>query len=33
LEKIFDEPEFKTYRYHNLRTFRIGVSIEGTQVL
>ena len=26
LEKIFDEPEFKTYRYQNLRTFRIGIE-------
>ena len=30
LQKIFDEPEFKTYRYQNLRTFRIGISVEGT---
>jgi hypothetical protein len=32
LQKIFDEPEFRTYRYQNLRTFRIGVSIEGTHI-
>jgi hypothetical protein len=30
LEKVFDEPEFKTFRYQNLRTFRIGVGFEGT---
>jgi hypothetical protein len=32
LDKIFDEPEFKTYRYQNLRTFRIGISVEGTNL-
>src|SRR5216683_2655504 len=32
LGKIFDEPEFKTYRYQNLRTFRIGISVEGTHI-
>ena len=32
LEKIFDEAEFKTYRYQNLRTFRIGISVEGTHL-
>jgi hypothetical protein len=30
LEQIFDEPEFKTYRYQNLRTFRVGIAIDGT---
>ncbi len=30
LEKVFDEPEFKTYRYQNIRTFRIGISVEGS---
>jgi hypothetical protein len=30
LEKIFDEPEFKTYRYQGLRTFRVGIGIDGT---
>lgn len=29
LQQIFDEPEFKTYRYQN-RSFRIGISVEGT---
>src|SRR5713101_1509283 len=32
LGKIFDEPEFKTYRYQNLRTFRVGISVEGTHI-
>ena len=32
LEKIFDEAEFKTYRYQNLRTFRIGITVEGTHL-
>jgi hypothetical protein len=32
LGKIFDEPEFKTYRYQSLRTFRIGISAEGTHI-
>lgn len=28
IDKVFDEPEFKTYRYQN-RTFRVGVNQEG----
>src|SRR5271157_3280078 len=32
LEKIFDEAEFKTYRYQNLRTFRIVITAEGTHL-
>jgi hypothetical protein len=28
LQKIFDEPEFKTFRYQN-RSFRIGINIDG----
>ena len=31
LQQIFDEPEFKTYRYQN-RTFRIGISVDGTTI-
>ncbi len=31
LQKIFDEPEFKTFRYQN-RSFRIGISVDGTSV-
>lgn len=29
LQQIFDEPEFKTYRYQNYRSFRIGISVDG----
>ena len=32
LQQIFDEPEFKTYRYQNYRSFRIGISVEGSQL-
>src|SRR5262249_55270713 len=32
LEQIFDEAEFKTYRYQNYRTFRVGVSVDGTHL-
>ena len=28
LQKTFDEPEFKTFRYQN-RSFRIGINIDG----
>ncbi|WP_295408399.1 BREX system P-loop protein BrxC [uncultured Thiocystis sp.] len=28
LQKIFDEPEFKTFRYQN-RSFRIGINLDG----
>lgn len=31
LGQIFDEPEFKTYRYEN-RSFRIGMSVDGTSI-
>lgn len=31
LQHIFDEPEFKTYRYQN-RSFRIGISVDGTGI-
>ncbi len=31
LQQIFDEPEFKTFRYQN-RSFRIGISIDGTTI-
>lgn len=31
LQQIFDEPEFKTFRYQN-RSFRIGVSVDGTSI-
>ena len=29
LQQIFDEPEFKTYRFQN-RSFRVGVCVDGT---
>ena len=32
LQQIFDEPEFKTYRFQNYRSFRIGISVEGSQL-
>jgi hypothetical protein len=28
LEQIFDEPEFKTFRYQN-RSFRVGIAVDG----
>ncbi|MGA8610592.1 MAG: BREX system P-loop protein BrxC [Xanthobacteraceae bacterium] len=31
LQQIFDEPEFKTFRYQN-RSFRIGISVDGTGI-
>ena len=31
LLQIFDEPEFKTFRYQN-RSFRIGISVDGTVI-
>jgi len=32
LRGIFDEANLKTYRYKNLRTFRIGISVDGVGV-
>ena len=31
LQQIFDEPEFKTYRYQH-RSFRIGINVDGTSI-
>jgi len=31
LQQIFDEPEFKTFRYQN-RSFRINISVDGTSI-
>ena len=31
LQQIFDEPEFKTYRYQN-RSFRVGINVDGTSI-
>lgn len=30
LQQIFDEPEFKTFRFQNYRSFRIGISVDGS---
>ena len=32
LEQIFDEAEFKTYRYQTYRTFRVGISVDGARL-
>jgi hypothetical protein len=32
LEQIFDEAEFKTYRHQTYRTFRVGISVDGTHL-
>lgn len=32
LRKIFGEPALRTYNYRNCRTFRIGISVDGTAV-
>jgi hypothetical protein len=32
LEQIFDEAEFKTYRYQTYRTFRVGINVGGTHL-
>lgn len=32
LTKAFGEPDFRTYRHQNLRTFRVGVSVDGVQL-
>lgn len=31
LQQIFDEPEFKTFRYQN-RSFRIGLNVDSTSI-
>ena len=31
LDQVFDEPEFKTFRYQN-RSFRIAISVDGTSI-
>ena len=31
LQQIFDEPEFKTYRYQN-RSFRVGINVDGSNI-
>jgi len=32
LRTIFEQPNLKTYRYKNLRTFRVGISVDGSSV-
>ena len=32
LEQVFDEAEFKTYRFQNYRTFRVGISADGAHL-
>jgi hypothetical protein len=32
LRTIFEEPNLKTYRYKNLRTFRVGITVDGNSV-
>jgi len=32
LREVFGEPSLKTYKYKDIRTFRIGVTHEGTQI-
>lgn len=32
LRSVFGEPTLRTYRYKDLRTFRIGISVDGTTV-
>lgn len=31
IQEIFDEPEFRTFRYQN-RSFRIGLNVDGTTI-
>ncbi len=32
LEDIFKDPRFKTYRYRDLRTFPVGITVDGARV-
>lgn len=32
LKAIFEEPNLKTYRHKNLRTFRVGINVDGVAV-
>ena len=31
LQAIFAEPKLKTYRFRNLKSFRVGISVDGVQ--
>lgn len=30
LQSIFSDPKLKTYRFRNLKTFRVGISVDGS---
>jgi len=32
LQSIFSDPKLKTYRFRNLKTFRVGIRVDGSQV-
>src|SRR5437867_7048592 len=32
LQSIFSDPKLKTYRFRNLKTFRVGINVDGSQV-
>lgn len=32
LREIFEEPQLRNYRYRNLRTFTVGISVDGVPV-
>lgn len=32
LKDIFDDPALKNYRYRNLRTFQVGINVDGVRV-
>jgi len=32
LQNIFADPKLKTYRYRNLKTFRVGINVDGNQI-
>ncbi|MBD0371455.1 MAG: BREX system P-loop protein BrxC [Pyrinomonadaceae bacterium] len=32
LQDIFNEPQLKNYRFRNLRTFQVGISVDGVRV-
>lgn len=31
IREIFTDPKLKTYRYRNLQSFRVGISVDGTR--
>ena len=32
LRDVFGEPAYRTYRYKDVKTFRVGISVEGSQI-